>query len=142
MTVKQKIVLRFPPHVVEKPVIYHLIKDYDLMVNILRADINPKKEGRLMMELSGKEIDYQKAVEWLKDLGLHLMGLEQQIIWKSERCTHCGACTVICPTEALAFKRPEMTVGFSEDKCVVCELCLRACPARAMETLVDNANSS
>ncbi len=139
--IKQKIVLRFPPHVVEQPTIYHLIKDYDLMVNILRADINPRKEGRLMMELSGSEVNYQRALDWLKTQGLKIMNLEQQIIWQSERCTHCGACTVICPTEALYFNRPEMTVQFAEEKCVVCELCLRACPARAMETLVENGSS-
>ncbi len=138
--IKQKIVLRFPPHIVEKPTIYHLIKDYDLMVNILRADINPKKEGRLIMELSGEEANYQRAIEWMNKQGLQIMNLEQQIIWRSDRCTHCGACTVICPTEALLFERPEMTVHFVEEKCIVCELCLRACPARAMETLVDNAN--
>jgi len=137
--VKQKIVLRFPPNIVEQPVIYYLIKDYDLMVNILRADINPKKEGRLMMELSGEETNYQRAIEWMKKQGLQIMNLEQQIIWRSDRCTHCGACTVICPTEALLFDRPGMTVRFAEEKCIVCELCLRACPARAMETLVDNA---
>jgi len=138
--IKQRIVLRFPPQIVEQPVIYHLIKDYNLMVNILRADINPKKEGRVMMELSGEEADYLQAVGWMKNQGLQIMNLEQQIIWRSERCTHCGACTVICPTEALFFERPEMTVHFAEDKCIVCELCLRACPARAMETLVDNTN--
>ena len=43
--VKQKLVLRFPSTLVEEPVIYNLIKDFDLMVNILRADINPKKRG-------------------------------------------------------------------------------------------------
>lgn len=138
--IKQKVVLRFPPHLVEQPTIYHLIKDFDLMVNILRADINPKKEGRLMMELSGSEENYQQALEWLKAQGLQIMGLEQQIIWRDDRCTHCGACPVICPTEALVIDRPEMTVRFDQEKCIVCELCLRACPARAMETLVENAN--
>lgn len=138
--IKQRIVLRFPPHIVEQPTIYHLIKDFDLMVNILRADINPKKEGRLIMELSGDETAYRKAIEWMKAQGLQVMNLEQQIIWRDDRCTHCGACTVICPTEALVFERPDMTVRFVEEKCIVCELCLRACPARAMETLVENAN--
>jgi L-aspartate semialdehyde sulfurtransferase ferredoxin len=138
--IKQKIVLRFPSHVVEQPVIYHLIKDYNLMVNILRADINPRKEGRLMMELSGEDADYRRAVQWLKKQELKIINLEQQISWSEERCTHCGACTVICPTGALNFERPGMTVRFEEDKCIICELCLRACPARAMEALAENAN--
>jgi L-aspartate semialdehyde sulfurtransferase ferredoxin len=137
--VKQKLVLRFPSILVEQPVIYHLVKDYDLMVNILRADINPKKEGRLMLELSGSETDYRRALDWLQAQGLTIMNLKQQITWNEERCTHCGACSVICPSGALILSRPGMTVHFDEGKCVVCELCLKACPARAMETLLENA---
>jgi ferredoxin len=137
--VKQKLVLRFPSTLVEQPVIYHLVKDYDLMVNILRADINPKKEGRLMLELSGGEADYRRALDWLQAQGLTVMNLKQQITWNEGRCTHCGACSVICPSGALILSRPEMTVHFDEAKCVVCELCLKACPARAMETLLENA---
>lgn len=137
--VKQKLVLRFPSTLVEQPIIYHLVKDFDLMVNILRADINPKKEGRLMLELSGSEPDYRRALEWLQEQGLRIMNLKQQIAWKEERCTHCGACSVICPSGALALSRPDLKVHFEAEKCVVCELCLRACPARAMETLLENA---
>jgi ferredoxin len=135
--IKQKLVLRFPSTQVEQPVIYHLVKDFDLMVNILRADINPKKEGRLMLEMSGSEENFRQALEWLQEHGLRVMNLKQQITWVEERCTHCGACSVICPSGALALTRPEMKVYFDASKCVVCELCLRACPARAMETLLD-----
>lgn len=138
MVVKQKLVFRFPPSVVEQPIIYRLVKDFDLMVNILRADINPNREGRLMLELSGGESGYRRAIEWLRGEGLQIMNLKQQIIWNEERCTQCGACSVICPTGALGLRRPGMTVSFEEDRCIVCELCLKACPARAMETLIDS----
>ena len=138
MVVKQKLVFHFPPSVVEQPIIYRLVKDFDLMVNILRADINPKKEGRLMLELSGSETGYRQAIEWLRREGLNVLNLKQQIIWNEERCTQCGACSVICPSGALGLRRPEMTVSFEEDKCIACELCLKACPARAMETLLEN----
>ncbi len=139
MTVKQKLVFRFPPSLVEQPLIYCLVKDFNLMVNILRADINPEKEGRLMLELSGADPDYRRAIEWLQEQGLRIMYLKQQIIWNEERCTHCGACSVICPTGALGLIRPGMTVCFDESKCIICELCLKACPARAMETLLESA---
>ena len=117
--IKQKLVLRFPPALVEQPVIYHLVKDYDLMVNILRADINPKKEGRLMLELSGSEANFRQALDWLQEQGLRVMNLKQQITWVEERCTHCGACSVICPSGALALTRPEMKVSFDASKCVI-----------------------
>ncbi|HOB86238.1 MAG TPA: NIL domain-containing protein [Bacillota bacterium] len=135
--VKQKLVLHFPANLVEQPFIYYLIKDYDLMVNILRADINPRKEGRLFMELSGDEDKFRKALDWLQESGVKVYNLKQQITWNQERCTQCGACSVVCPSGALVLSRPDMTVRFEEEKCVVCELCLRACPARAMEALLD-----
>lgn len=45
---KRRLVLTFSPKLVEEPIAYRLIKDYDLVVNILRAKIRPEEEGRLM----------------------------------------------------------------------------------------------
>ncbi|MDW7650354.1 MAG: NIL domain-containing protein [Bacillota bacterium] len=130
---KRKLVLRFPASVVESPFIYSLAKDFNIVANILQANINPRKEGRMVVELSGEEADYEKGVEFLTSRGVMILPLEQQIVWVEERCTQCGACTVICPTNALWMKRPEMTVAFCGEKCVACEHCLKACPARAVE---------
>ena len=132
--IKQKIVLFFPATVVEQPFIYNLIKDFDWMVTILKADINPRKEGRMVLEVTADEESYQKGMEHLQTQGVNLSPLEQEIAWVEERCTQCGACAVICPTKALTVKRPEMTISFDDSKCVVCEHCLKACPARAVES--------
>ena len=131
--IKHKIVLLFPAAVVEQPFLYHLVKDYNLFVNILRANINPKKEGRLVLAMSGEEEDYEKGIKFLESGGIKVLPFEQQIMWDEEKCTHCGACTVLCPTEALEMIRPEMKVVFNGDKCIVCEHCFKACPARAIE---------
>lgn len=130
---KRKLVLRFPATVVEYPFIYTLAKEYDIVANILKADINPRKEGRMVVELSASEEKYERGVEFLQSRGVRVLPLEQQITWVDDRCTQCGACTVICPSGALWMKRPEMMVSFDGQKCVVCELCLKACPARAVE---------
>jgi Fe-S-cluster-containing hydrogenase component 2 len=50
-----------------------------------------------------------------------------------EKCYQCGACTGICPTGALALRRPAMEVIFAPEKCTACGLCVSVCPARAME---------
>ena len=55
--IKRRLVLAFPPEMVEQPVTYHLIKDYELMVNILRANVTPNEEGRLVVEISGEKKD-------------------------------------------------------------------------------------
>ena len=47
MAVTKRIVLRFPKRMVERPIIYRLVKDYDLEFNILKASITPEQEGLL-----------------------------------------------------------------------------------------------
>lgn len=56
---KKKVVLKFPASLVETPVASELVSDYGLVVNILRARIEPDEEGMLVVELSGqsKEIE-------------------------------------------------------------------------------------
>ena len=39
MAVSKRMVLRFPRHLVDRPMIYHLVKDYDLQFNILKASL-------------------------------------------------------------------------------------------------------
>ncbi len=130
---REKMVLYFPATVVEQPLTYSLIKDYNLMINILKANINPKMEGRIVAEISGEKKDFHAGLEFLQSRGVRVFPLEQEIVWVEERCTHCGACTVICPAGALVLERPEMIVRFKGDKCIICEHCITACPSRAME---------
>ena len=133
--IKRKLVLRFPASVVEHPFIYTLAKDFNVVASILKANINPRKEGPMVVELSASEKEFEAGIDYLQSRGVIVLPLEQQIVWLEDRCTQCGACTVICPTNALWMKRPEMTVAFCGEKCVVCEHCLKACPARAVEAL-------
>lgn len=127
----RKIVLRFGPDISDKPFIYRLVKDYDLMVNIVKANVNPQKEGTMVLELTGKECE--KGLDFLRTAGVSVQALTQEIVRDEEKCTMCGACTAICPTGALHIDRPSMEVLFNLDNCVVCQLCVKACPMRAME---------
>jgi hypothetical protein len=43
--VKNRIVLYFYAAQSEQPIIYRLVKEYDLVVNILKANINPQKDS-------------------------------------------------------------------------------------------------
>jgi ferredoxin len=127
----KKVVLRFPAEVSDKPLIYYLVKDYNLMVNILKANINPHKQGTMIMELSGDKFD--AGIAFLESRGVNVQPLSEEIVRNEDRCISCGACTAICPSGALFVERPAMTVRFDGGKCVVCQLCTRACPIRAME---------
>jgi len=133
MAISKRVVLHFPPRLVEQPIIYKLVKDYDLVLNIMKASVTPKEEGLMVLELSGSRQDYDRGIHYLQDTGVRIQSLGQDIMRNEARCTHCGACVVVCPTGALALDPKTRMVNFYEDKCTACELCVLPCPPRAME---------
>lgn len=127
------LILKFPDTVVDKPIVSYLAKDYDLTFNILKATVLPRKEGIMVLELYGTKKNFKEGVKYLEKQGVLIQNAAQGICRNDEKCTHCGACTAVCPTGALSIKRPEMYVVFDEKKCSICELCIPACPTRAMQ---------
>ncbi len=132
---KKRVVLSYPSHLIDQPVISILVKDYDLTVNILRARITPNEEGRLVLEITGKRPGLEAGFKYLSEIGVEIQPLAQDVKWHEDRCTHCTACISICPTKALDVNRPLMEVFFKRDKCIACELCIPVCPYQAMEIL-------
>jgi ferredoxin len=133
MAVSKKIVLRFPKRMVDRPIIYRLVKDYDLEFNILKASITPEQEGLLVLELKGNQAEYDKGVEFLIKAGVKIQSLSQDVTRNEARCTQCGACVTVCPTGAFILDHKTMLVIFDNEKCIGCGLCIPACPPRAME---------
>lgn len=133
MTTSNKIVLRFPHALVDKPIVYHLIKDFDLSFNILKANITPEEEGKMVIEITGTEENYKKGIDFLKKQGVLAEPLKKEVRWIEEKCVQCSACISICPVEAMVIDRKTMKVSFDEEKCIACELCIKPCPPRAFE---------
>ena len=133
------LVLRFPKGIVDKPIITYLVRDYNLTFNILKAQVYPRKEGILVMELRGDRHDYDRGIQYLKEVGVEVEPVAQGIRRDEERCYQCGACTAVCPSGALHIERPEMDVLFESERCIACELCVKTCPSRAMIVTFDKA---
>lgn len=131
--IRHKIVLHFPHEQVDKPIVSKLVRDFDLDFNILKASITPREEGLLVLEIIGKEKDYERGIAYIESCGVTIQPLSQDIRRNDVKCTHCGACIAVCPTDALFVKRDSMEVGFDDEECVACELCIKVCPPRAME---------
>ncbi|MGI6119370.1 MAG: 4Fe-4S binding protein [Desulfosporosinus sp.] len=127
----KKIVLRFGTDISVKPIVYRLVKDYDLVVNIVKADVNPQKKGTMILEVIGDRSE--DGLNYLRSIGVSVQALNQEIVRNEDKCVMCGACTGICPTGALYMERPSMEVHFDEDQCIFCKLCLKVCPMEAME---------
>ena len=132
-TVSKRVVLHFPKRVVERPIVYRLVKDYNLEFNILKAFFTPEEEGLMVLEISGEQSDYDKGIRYLTETGVKIQALSQDVIRNEERCTHCGACITICPTNAFELDPQTRRVIFYNEKCVACGQCIKACPPRAIE---------
>jgi len=133
MAIYRKVVLHFPRQLVDQPMIYRLVKDYNLMLNILKASVTPKEEGLMALELSGEEVDYEKGIKFLTDAGVSIQPLSKDVSRNEQECTHCGACLTVCPAGAFVVDMVTRKVTFLHDKCIACGLCIKACPARVME---------
>ena len=88
----------------------------------------------MVLELYGSRKNFKEGVQYLKDQGVDVKNASQDVKRVDKKCTHCGFCTAVCPTDALFIKRPEMIVVFDHQKCSLCELCIPVCPTRAMKT--------
>ena len=128
-----RIVLKFPHKLVDQPIVYRIVKDFDLEFNILKASITPREEGLMVLEIKGENHDLEKALEYLKSIGVGVQPLSKDIKRDESKCTHCGACVPICPTGALVTDPLTRKVLFYDTKCIACELCIKACPPRAIE---------
>jgi ferredoxin len=133
MAVAKKIVLHFPKRLVDRPIVYHLVKDYDLEFNILKASVTQEEEGLMVIELKGDQKEYDRGVDFLLKTGVKIQSLSQDVTRNEERCTSCGACLTVCPTGVFELELPSRHVLFHNDKCIACGLCIKACPPRAME---------
>ena len=63
--ITKKIYLYFPKSETEKPIVYRLVKDYDLIVNIFRAKVTPEEEGYLSLEVTGTQENIDRAYAFL-----------------------------------------------------------------------------
>lgn len=131
--ISRKIVLHFPQASVDQPIVYKLVKDFDLQFNILKAFVTPQEEGLMVLELSGKKENFSKGLEYLESCGLRIQPLSQDVVRDETKCTHCGVCVPVCPTQALVVDPQTRKIIFHNKKCIACELCVKICPPRAME---------
>jgi L-aspartate semialdehyde sulfurtransferase ferredoxin len=131
--IKKRYVLNFPPESGDKPLSYHLVRDYDIRINILKAEVYPGKRGSLLLELQGKKENIEKGVQYLTDHQVICEPLEKRIRFQENRCIDCGNCTAVCFAGALTMNHQTWRLEFDKSQCVVCELCIPACPLHLFE---------
>jgi len=71
--------LTFPPERIQEPIIYHLVKDFDIVTNIRRADVKGD-HGWVVLEMEGDEAALDRGIAWLKGKGVHVDPIESDVI--------------------------------------------------------------
>lgn len=66
-----RVKLTFPEHLIRQPVIARLIREFDVMPNIRRANVE-ETIGWMVLEIGGEDDTVDRALEWLSDQGVEV----------------------------------------------------------------------
>jgi len=120
----------------EKPIIYRLVKDYNLLINIYRARVTPEEEGYLVLDVIGTDADIERGLEYVRSFGVSINETLKGVRWNDAKCTSCGNCIPRCPTGALYYPDPHTRkVDFDPTRCIECLNCVNNCPYDACYSL-------
>ena len=139
-TIRKEVHLTFAPDITDEPLVCILVRNYDVLFNISKAQISPRKEGQLTLELIGTPDSIGQGIAYLKDRGVQVTGLSHEVHRMEDLCMHCGMCTAMCPTDALTVDKNSRMVLFTQDNCTACGVCTRICPVKAMTRDVQQNN--
>ena len=66
-----RVKLTFPEHLIKQPLMGRLVREFDVLPNIRRANIEDEV-GWIVCELAGEQASVEKALAWLADAGVQV----------------------------------------------------------------------
>ncbi len=76
---RKRVRFTFPPRLIQEPIIYRLVKGFDIVVNIRRAEVKAD-HGWVVLELDGEEERLERGIAWLKAQGVQVDPIERDVI--------------------------------------------------------------
>jgi len=76
---KKRFYLTYPPELIKEPLIYQVIKSYEVVVSIRQTNISDKL-GLMALELEGEAAEIDKAVQFLSGKGVTVEPIELDVI--------------------------------------------------------------
>ena len=76
---RMRLRLTFPPSPIQEPILYRLVKDFNIVINIRRADVKADY-GWVALELEADEATLARGVSWLKGRGVQVDPIERDVI--------------------------------------------------------------
>jgi len=138
--VTRKLFLYFPKSMTETPIVYRLVKDFGLEVNIYRAKVTPDEYGYLVLDVTGAEEDIEEAIRFVETFNVQINENDRGLTWDEAKCTSCGNCLTHCPTDALHLSDSETRrVAFDAELCIDCLSCIKNCPFGACSSVFEES---
>jgi ABC-type methionine transport system ATPase subunit len=76
---RMRLRLTFPSNLVQEPIVYRLVKDFDIVINIRRAEVKAD-HGWMALELDGDAAALERGVRWLKERGVQVDPIEHDVV--------------------------------------------------------------
>jgi L-aspartate semialdehyde sulfurtransferase ferredoxin len=74
-----RLFVSFPEELVERPLVYELVKRFDVVPNIRRANVE-SHSGWLILELAGEPGPRDAAIAYLEELGCSVNRMEGDVV--------------------------------------------------------------
>ena len=76
---RERYYLSYPPQLVREPLLYHLVKKFDLVFNIRGASVS-EEMGLVALEFEGTRDQIDRAIDWLRQSGVTVEPIEKNVI--------------------------------------------------------------
>jgi ABC-type methionine transport system ATPase subunit len=76
---KLRVKFTFPPDLVTQPVIYNMGKQFHVVTNIRRANVTRDRVW-VILEISGKDDEIERAIAWSKEQGVRVDPIEGDVV--------------------------------------------------------------
>ncbi len=71
MIIEKTVRFTYPKHLLNQPLIYKLIREFDLLTNILDAHVTAD-EGRLLLLVRGEDDQVKRGLAWIVEQGVRV----------------------------------------------------------------------
>jgi hypothetical protein len=78
-TVKEKVYLTYPAHLIKKPLIYELGQRFTVRTNIRSASVSDTL-GLVALEVEGRREEIDRGLAWLRAQGVTVEPIEKNVI--------------------------------------------------------------
>lgn len=76
---QERYYLTYPHSLIKEPILYQLVKKFDLVFNIRGASVS-EEMGLVAVEFQGSQEQIERALEWLRQTGVTVEPIEKNVI--------------------------------------------------------------